>query len=95
MLGLYTHLIHCSRGTRGRIQGKGNKRPYIEQGSRWIWGVMPEVPWGGTIFVAPLGILTFHGRINLVDAAGFVNPLVMERIICLIQGILAIISVCT
>ena len=57
--------------------------------------VMPEIDWGGRIFVAPLGVLNFHGRINLVDAARFVSPLVMERIICLIQGILDKISVCT
>ena len=56
---------------------------------------MPEIAWGGTIFVAPLGVLTSHSRINLVDAAGFVSPLLMERIICWIQGILDVISVCT
>ena len=55
---------------------------------------MPEIAWGGAIFVAPLGILTSNGRINLVDAAGFIRPLLMERIICWIQCIFAIISVC-
>ena len=55
VLGLYTHLVHCGRRIRCRIQGKGHKRPYIEQGSRRNRGVMPEIAWGGVIFVAPLG----------------------------------------
>ena len=55
---------------------------------------MPEVAWGGAIFVAPLGVLTSSGRIYLVAAAGFINPLLMKRIICWIQGIFDIISVC-
>ena len=94
VLGLYTHLVHCSRRIRYRIQGKGNKRPYIEQGWRWNRGIKPEIAWGGAIFVAPLGVLTSSSRINLVDAAGFINPLLMERIICWIQCIFAIIPVC-
>ena len=42
----------------------------------------------------PLGVLTSSCRINLVDTAGFISPLLMERIICWIQCIFAIISVC-
>ena len=87
-------MVHCSRRIRYRIRGKGNKRPYIEQGSRWNRGIMPEFAWGGAFFVAPLGVLTSSSRINLVDAAGFINPLLMERMICWIQCIFAIISVC-
>ena len=40
---------------------------------------MPEIAWGGAIFVATLGILTSSGRIYPVDAAGFINPLLMKR----------------
>ena len=47
---------------------------------------MPEIAWGGAVFGAPLGVLASYDHINLVDAAGFVNPLLMERIICWIQG---------
>ena len=56
---------------------------------------MTELAWGGATFVAPLGVLTSSGHMNLVDAAGFINPLLMERIICLIQDIFDVISVCT
>ena len=94
MLGLYTHPAHCSKRICCRIQGKGDKRPYFKQASGWNPGVMPEIAWGGAIFVAPLGVLTSSGHINLVDAAEFINPLLMERIICCIQGILHIIPVC-
>ena len=55
---------------------------------------MPEVAWGGAIFVAPLRVLTSSRHISLVDAAGFINPLLMERMICWIQGIFDVISVC-
>ena len=55
---------------------------------------MPEIAWGGAIFVAPLGALTSSGRINLMAAAGFINPLLMEWIICWIQCILDVIAVC-
>ena len=55
---------------------------------------MPEIAWGGAIFVAPLGVLTSSSRINLVDAARFIRLLLMERIICWIQRIFNIISVC-
>ena len=44
--------------------------------------------------MAPLGVLTFSGHINLVDAARFINPLLMERIICWNQGIFDVILVC-
>ena len=44
--------------------------------------------------MAPLGVLTSSSRINLVDAAGLINPLLMQRTICWIQCIFAIISVC-
>ena len=37
--------------------------------------------------MAPLGVLSSSGRMNLVDAAGFINPLLMERIMCWLQGI--------
>ena len=94
VLGLYTHLVHCSRRIRCRIQGKGEKRPYIKQGSRSNRGVMPEIALGGAILVAPLGVLTSSGHINLMDAAGFIDPLLMERIICWIQGIFNVNSVC-
>ena len=30
---------------------------------------MPEIAWGGTIFVAPLGVLTSSGCIYIVDIA--------------------------
>ena len=55
---------------------------------------MPEIAWGGAIFVAPLGVLTSSGHIILVDAAGLINPLLMKRIICWIQGIFDVILVC-
>ena len=55
---------------------------------------MPEIAWGGVTFVAPLCILTSSGRIYLVDAARFINPLLMKRIICWTQGIFDVISVC-
>ena len=55
---------------------------------------MPEIAWGGAIFVAPLGVLTSSGHINLVDPAGFINPLLMKRIISWIQSIFDVISVC-
>ena len=54
---------------------------------------MPEIAWGGAIFVAPLGVLTSSGCINIVNTAGFVDPLILERIICWIQGIFDIISI--
>ena len=44
--------------------------------------------------MALLGVPTSSGRIYLVDSAGFINPLLMKRIICWIQGILDVISVC-
>ena len=94
VLGLYTQLVHCSRRIHRRIGGKRNKRPYIEQGSRKNRGVMLKIAWGGEIFVAPLGILTSSGRIYLVDAARFINPRLMKRIICWIQGIFNVIWVC-
>ena len=28
---------------------------------------MPEIAWGGAIFVAPLGILTSSGCVNIMD----------------------------
>ena len=28
---------------------------------------MPETPWGGAIFVAPLGVLTSSGCVNIVN----------------------------
>ena len=28
---------------------------------------MPEIAWGGAIFVAPLGVLTSSGRVNIMD----------------------------
>ena len=55
---------------------------------------MPEIACGGAIFMAPLGVPTSSGCINLVDAAGFINTLLMKRIICWIQGIFDVISVC-
>ena len=55
---------------------------------------MPEIAWGGALFMAPVGILTSSGDINLVDAAGFISPLLMERIICWNHFILDVISVC-
>ena len=55
---------------------------------------MPEIAWGGAIFVAPLGVLTSSGHINLVDAAGVINPLLRERITCWGQGTFDVISVC-
>ena len=55
---------------------------------------MPEIAWGGEIFVAPLGVLTPSDHINLVDATKLINPLLMEPIICSFQGILDVISVC-
>ena len=55
---------------------------------------MPENAWGGAIFVAPPGVLTSGGHIHRVNAARFINPLLMEQIICRIQGIFDVISVC-
>ena len=55
--------------------------------------VMPEIRWGGAVFWL-LGVPTSRGQINLVDAAGFINQFLMERIICLIQGIFDILFVC-
>ena len=54
---------------------------------------MPEIAWGGAIFVAPLGVLTSSDCVNIVDTAGFINPLILERIICWIQGIFDIILI--
>ena len=54
---------------------------------------MPKIAWGGAIFVAPLGVLTSSSCVNIVDTAGFINPLILERIICWIQGIFGIISI--
>ena len=45
---------------------------------------MPEIAWGGAFLLAPVGALTSSGHINLVDKTGFVNPLLIERIICFI-----------
>ena len=28
---------------------------------------MPEIAWGGAIFVAPLGVLTSSGWVNIMD----------------------------
>ena len=28
---------------------------------------MPEIAWGGAIFVAPLGVLTSRGCVNIMD----------------------------
>ena len=28
---------------------------------------MPEIAWGGAIFVAPLGVLTSNGCVNIMD----------------------------
>ena len=55
---------------------------------------MPEIAGGGASFVAPIGVLTSSGSINLVHAAGFINPLLMEQIICWIQCIFDITLVC-
>ena len=44
--------------------------------------------------MAPLGVLTFSGHINLVDVTRFINPPLMKRIICWIQGIFDVIWVC-
>ena len=54
---------------------------------------MPEIAWGGAIFVAPLGVLTSSGCVNIVNAAGFVDPLILERIIRWIQSIFGVISI--
>ena len=54
---------------------------------------MPEIAWGGAIFVAPLGVLTSSGCVNIVNTAGFVDPLILERIICWIQSIFDVISI--
>ena len=54
---------------------------------------MPEIAWGGAIFVAPLGVLTSSGCVNIVNTPGFVDPLILERIICWIQGIFNVISI--
>ena len=43
--------------------------------------------------MAPLGVLTSSGCVNVMDTAGFINPLILERIICWIQGIFDIISI--
>ena len=53
VLGLQTHPVHCSRRIRYRIQGKGNKSPYIEQGSGRNRGIMPEMAWEGRFFWLP------------------------------------------
>ena len=55
---------------------------------------MPEIAWGGAIFIALLGVLTSSGNINLVNAARFIYPLLIEPIICWIQGIFDVILVC-
>ena len=55
---------------------------------------MPEIAWGGAIFLAHLGVLASSGHINLVDAVRFIDPLLMERIICWIQSLSDVISVC-
>ena len=55
---------------------------------------MPEIAWAGTIFVGPLCVLTYSNHINLVSSVRFINPLLMERIICWIHDILDIIFVC-
>ena len=54
---------------------------------------MPEIAWGGAICVGPLGVLTSCCHITLGDAAGFIDPLLMGRIICWIQVIFNIIVV--
>ena len=54
VLGLYTHLVPCSRRICCQIQGKRDKRPYIKQGSGRQQGIMPEIARAGAIFVAPL-----------------------------------------
>ena len=54
---------------------------------------MPEIAWGGAIFVAPLGVLTSSGCVNIVNTPRFVDPLILERIICWIQGIFNVISI--
>ena len=69
VLGLYTNLVHYNRRIRCRIQGRGDKRPYIKQWSRWNLGIMPEIAWGWAIFVAPLGVLTSSRCVNIVDTA--------------------------
>ena len=69
VLGLYTNLVHYNRRIRCRIQGRGDKRPYIKKWSRWNLGIMPEIAWGGAIFVAPLGVLTSSGCVNIMDTS--------------------------
>ena len=54
---------------------------------------MPEIAWGGAIFVAPLGVLTSSGCVNLVNTACFVDPFILERIIRWIQSIFDVISI--
>ena len=54
---------------------------------------MPEIAWGGAIFVAPLGVLTSSSCVNIVDTPLFVDPLILERIICWTQGIFNVISI--
>ena len=54
---------------------------------------MPEIAWGGAIFVAPLGVLTSSGCIYIVNTACFVDPFILERIIRWIQSIFDVISI--
>ena len=54
---------------------------------------MPEIAWGGAIFVAPLGVLTSSGSIYIVNTACFVDPFILERIIRWIQSIFDVISI--
>ena len=46
------------------------------------------------IFVVPVGVLTTTDHINLVKPARFINPFLMEQMICRKQGIFGIIFVC-
>ena len=89
VLGLYTHLVHCSRMIRCRIKRRGNKRPYIKQGSGWNLRIVPKIARGGAIFLAPLGVVLTGGHIHLMNVASLVGPLFMQGII------IDILEVCT
>ena len=81
MLGLYTHLVHCSRKIRCRVKRRGNKRPYIKQRSGCNLRILPEIGRGGAIFFAPLGVLLTGSHIHLMNVASLVGQLFMQGII--------------
>ena len=80
-------------GSVARSRGRETRDPTSSKGGEGIRRSCLKSAGEGQILWL-LGVPTSSGHINLVDAAGFINQFLMERIICWIQGIFDILFVC-